>query len=146
MPALDQVSHPTNVIITDKDGKVSAGVSTAVPVVGVDEGLQVYADLGSAPIAVDAVATGAANLTTAQVALNASTATIVAAARATRRCVFVMNISATITIYWGASSGVSSSTGVPLAPNTGISIPTNAVVYAISASATPSVAISEVWD
>ena len=99
-----------------------------------DEGLAVYADLGSAVIAVAQEQQGAANLATAQVALNASTATSIASARSTRRSALVTNTSTTVNVYVGGSA-VTASTGQLIAPGNSLSLPVVVALYAIAATA-----------
>lgn len=94
------------------------------------------------PRGIDTIASG-------QVALNASTPTVVVAARRGRVRVVVRNLSASITVYVG-DSGVDSGDGFPLFSNTpageSVSLFTEAAVYAIAASGTPSVSYIEEYD
>lgn len=99
----------------------------------------------ASPLPVNPAESGAANYTTTQVALNASTATLLKALNSTRRAILVTNNDSSITVYVGVST-VTSSTGHKLAAGASITIPTTAAVYAISASGTPSVSITEVYD
>jgi hypothetical protein len=145
MTQRSNVSAPTAVIHTNDSGSVAAGVATAPPQTGSDAGLQVYANLGSEVVAVSQELQGAANWATTQVALNSSTATSIFASRSTRRCALVTNTDAAITIYVGGS-GVTASTGQPIAPGLSLTIPTTAAIYAIAASGTPTAAGSEAYD
>lgn len=94
------------------------------------------------PRGIDSIATG-------QVALNSSTPTVVVAARRGRVRVVVRNLSASITVYVGGSA-VAAGDGFPIFSNTpageSLSIFTEAAVYAIAASGTPSVAYFEEYD
>lgn len=141
----ENVSKPTSVIHTDDAGKLAAIPALAPPTSGVEAGLQVYANLGSAVIPVAQELQGAANFGTAQVALNSSTATLIFAARTTRRSALVTNTSTSVTIYVGGAS-VTSGTGQPIALGNSLTIPSTAAIYGISASSTPTAAGSEVWD
>jgi hypothetical protein len=145
MPKLNNVSAPSTFVHTDTSGTNAAGVSTAPPVDGTDYGLQVYANLGSEVVAVSQELQGAANFATGQVALNASSATVILAARATRRSSLVTNSSASIVIYVGPA-GVTTSTGQPIAAGASLTIPSTAAVYGIAASSTPTAAYSEAHD
>lgn len=89
---------------------------------------------------------GATNIVTTQVALNASTATLIAAARASRRRLIVQNLSGSVISYLGEDDTVSSADGLRLAVNAEEILETTAAVYAISASATPSLAVCEEYD
>lgn len=84
--------------------------------------------------------TGAANVATSQTAISTS-ATQVAAARATRTGLLIRNLDAAISIYIGPTSGVTSGNGMLL--KAGESVPVTAVGtwYAIAASGTPTVAV-----
>src|SRR5208282_1152706 len=128
MPALNNVTGPLTVVHTDTPGRNAAGVATAPPSSGTDYGLQVYANLGSSAIAVSQELQGATSMATAQVALNAVTATLVAAARPTRRCALVTNLDAAILIYVG-NSGVTAATGQLIAAGNSLTIPTTAAIY-----------------
>jgi hypothetical protein len=139
------VGAPVPHVLTDNDGKVAAEVSTTPPATGTDYGLRVHADLGSAPIAVDQVLTGAAFFTPGQQVLNASTATLLMAARPTRRCALVTNSDATITIYVG-NAGVTASTGQPIKAGNSLTMPITGAIYAIAASGTPTAGFSEAYD
>jgi len=99
----------------------------------------------SNPLAVNPAESGAANFSPNQVALNSSTATQLVSVRSSRRGVLITNNDASITVYIGGAS-VSTSNGHKLVAGASISIPTTAAVYGISASATPSVSVSEVYD
>lgn len=99
----------------------------------------------STPLPVNPAESGAVNYTTAQVALNAATATLLKASNTTRRALLVTNNDAAIVVYVGVAA-VTSATGHKLAAGASITIPTTAAVYAISASATPSVSVTEVYD
>jgi hypothetical protein len=138
------VQAPTSIVLTDDDGKKIAVPATTPPQSG-DTALQVHANLGSQVIAVDQITTGAGFLATSQTALNSSTATSVASARTTRRSLLVTNLDSTVTIYVG-NSGVTSSTGQAVFAQNSLTIPFTGAVYAISASATPSVSVVEVYD
>lgn len=87
---------------------------------------------------------GAANQANGQQALTTSAAQVVAA-RATRRSVLIVNLSTTITVYVG-NTGVTSSTGIPVLPGAGVTIPSTTAQFAVAASSTPSVAYLEVYD
>lgn len=89
---------------------------------------------------------GAANAATGQVSVT-TTATLVAASRATRRSVKVTN-TGTTDVYVGYTSGVTTSTGDLLVGIKGafISVPTTSAVYAIVASGSVSVSYVEVYD
>jgi len=145
MPVPNNISQPSSIIHTNKDGSLAAGVATAPPVSGTDAGLQVFANLGSAVIPVQQSLTGSALMATGQAALNSSTATLVIAARPTRRSALVTNTSASINV-WVGNSGVTNSTGQLIAPGNSLTIPSTVAVYAISASATPTVTTTEVYD
>lgn len=145
MPARNQVQAPTSIVHTDISGTVAAGVATAPPVSGTDEGLQVYANLGSEVVAVQQNTDGAADWDTTQVALNSSSATLVLAANSTRRSALVTNMSATINIYVGPSN-VTTSNGQLIAPGNSLTIPATVAIYAISASSTPTVCATEVYN
>lgn len=98
------------------------GGSSSSPTVVTDQGLGTFA--------------------TNQVAV-AATATIIAAARATRSGVLIVNPSA-IVIYVGPL-GVTTGSGVPVNPGGWIVVGTTAAVYGISASGTNTVAYGEVY-
>ena len=144
MPPLNNVSAPSTFVHTDISGKNAAGVATAPPTSGTDYGLQAYVNLGSEVVAVSQNTDGASSFDTAQVALNASTATLILAANSTRRSCLITNTSATINIYVGAS-GVTASTGQLIAPGNSLSMPVTGAVYGISASSTPTVTAIEAY-
>ena len=84
--------------------------------------------------------------TTGQVSCGNSSAALVLAANATRRCALLTNHSATIDVYFGFTSGITSSTGHKLGAGLSASIPCTATVYVIAASSTVTVSASEVYD
>lgn len=71
-----------------------------------------------------------------------STATNIIAQNTARQGVVITNSSATITVYVG-TSGVTSSTGLPLTPGQAITLPTTAAVYAIASSTSGTVGYLE---
>jgi len=75
-------------------------------------------------------------------ALNSSTATAIAAIRPNRYGALVQNTDSSITVYVG-NTGVTSSTGTPIVAGGSLYFPTFAALYAISASGTPSVTVTE---
>lgn len=114
------VQAPTSVVITDEAGRNFAQAATVPPVSGVDYGVPVYANLGSAVIPVSAIEVGAANTATGQQALNGTAASIVAA-RPTRLAVLITNTGA-VDVYLGTSSGVTTGTGTLLKGTKGATI------------------------
>jgi hypothetical protein len=88
---------------------------------------------------------GAANLATAQVNLNGATQVAIAAARPTRKSVVFQNLDAAITMYVGPT-GVTSSTGVPIAAGGGRSFTWAGQFFAVSASGTPTISVSDEYD
>jgi len=115
---------PNSSVLTDKDGYV---VDT------------------TNPLAVNPAESGAANLGTSQVTVSSSSATSLLAARATRRAALVTNNDSTISIYVGGAS-VATNTGHKLAAGNSITIPYVGAIYAIAASGSPVVSVSEVFD
>lgn len=134
---------PTSVVHTDGSGTKFAQVATTPPVSGVDMGVPVYANLGSAvvPVAPSSTGVGAIN-STGQVSVGATDTTIIAA-NASRAAVIITNISSTVTVYIG-NAGLTTSTGYPLLPSNSISIPTTAAVHGIVASSTQTVGFLEI--
>lgn len=145
MPARATTSSPTPILHTDESGAHSAPAGLVPPVSGQDYGIPVHADLGSAVIPVSQTLQGAANLATSQTATNAVTATLIVAARPTRRSALVTNTSTSISVYIG-NSGVTSTTGQLLIAGAACTFPVNCALYAISASSTPTVCVSEAYD
>lgn len=88
---------------------------------------------------------GAFNGTTAQFAAS-TTPTQAVARRAQRFNVTLRNLDAAITIYYGYSASVSSSTGFPLKAGESQPLYTQAAIFIVSASGTPTVAIEEEYD
>lgn len=88
---------------------------------------------------------GAFNGATLQVAVS-TTPTKAIARRAQRFNVTVRNTDATITIYYGYTSSVSSTTGFPLKAGESQPLYVQADIYIVSASGTPTVAIEEEYD
>lgn len=84
-------------------------------------------------------------LTTGQVALNASTATLLKAETPSRIFLQIINNDASIVIWVGYTSAVTSSTGYPVraAGGTLILDGYTGPIYAISASATPTAIYAE---
>jgi hypothetical protein len=68
---------------------------------------------------------------------------IISAANELRSRILVKNLDASIVVYVGEATGVTSSTGFPLAAGESVALYTTAVVYAIAASGTPAIAIVE---
>jgi hypothetical protein len=97
------------------------------------------------PLPVNPAESGAANYATSHVALNASTPTSLVSVRAARRAVLVTNTDSSITVYVGGAA-VSSTTGHTLVAGASLTLPVTGAVYGISASGTPSVAVTEVYD
>lgn len=87
---------------------------------------------------------GAANIAVSQVATSTTAATL-AIARATRRSLTIKNMDAAITVYVGPAT-VSSSVGMPLKAGESITVTWVGLVQVISASGTPTVAISDEYD
>lgn len=85
--------------------------------------------------------TGAANESNGQTTLSATSAQLVPA-RPTRTGVVIVNIDAAITIYLGPA-GVTSSTGLPLAPGQSVPLTWVGAIYAVAGSATPKASF---WD
>jgi hypothetical protein len=137
-------SSPTSHILTDDAGSLIAIPSLFPPVSGVDSGLQVHANLGSAVIPVDVPNAGAPNGAFGQQAV-ISTATLIAAVRATRRAILVLNLDATATVYLG-NSNVTTATGLALKPGISISLPWIGACYGITASGTVNVTFVEIYD
>ena len=69
-----------------------------------------------------------------------------AAASPTRRSILIQNLDAAITVYWGAADTVTSATGGRLIAGSSVRLYTQAAVYMIAASGTPTVAITEEYD
>lgn len=88
---------------------------------------------------------GSISLNIEQEALSTTQETLVAA-RATRRSVFVQNLDASITVYIGFDTTVSSTTGIRLKAGEGLSLNTRAAIFAIAASGTPTVSFAETYD
>ncbi len=84
----------------------------------------------------------AGSSSTGQVALSTAAAKVVDGYQNAPSIVFLYDVDAAITIYWGYTSGVTSSTGVPLPASKGLGIPLDAgeSLYAVAASGTPTVA------
>lgn len=84
------------------------------------------------------------SVATAQVSV-ASTATLVAAARAGRGAVIVTNLGA-VAVYLGAA-GVTTTTGtlLPGVVGASVTIPTSAAVYGVDATGTQAVSVAEVY-
>lgn len=80
--------------------------------------------------------------TTEQNALS-TTAELVVPAVQVYQTILIRNLDATISIYVGFTSGVSSTTGMLLKASESIEIRTKSTVYAIAASGTPTVAIMQ---
>ena len=89
---------------------------------------------------------GASNVVMSQVALNSSTATLLAASRASRRRLILQNLSGSIICYAGEDDTVTSADGLRLAVNAEEILETTAAVYGISASGTPSLSVTEEYD
>ena len=70
-------------------------------------------------------------------------AEIIVTARSGRKRLILKNIDTSIVIYIGHSSGVTSGTGMPLAAGESIALESDADVYAIAASSTPTIAYIE---
>lgn len=68
---------------------------------------------------------------------------LISAANESRSRILVKNTDASIVVYVGEATGVTSSTGFPLAAGESVALYTTAAVYAIAASGTPSIAIVE---
>jgi len=103
--------------------------------------------LGAAPAAASLPVTqgaGAANLATAQVA-TATSQVAAAIARPTRKSIVFQNLDAAITIYVGPT-GITSSTGVPIPPGGGRSFTWAGQFFAVSASGTPVLSVSDEYD
>lgn len=137
------VSSPTSHILTDDAGKLSAIPALTPPVTGVDSGLQVHANLGSASIPVSQTTTGAAFFVAGQA--NVSTSVLLIAARATRRGAIVTNTDSTTSIYVGPS-GVSTSNGEVIKAGNSLSIETTAAIYCVAGSGTVAVTFGELYD
>lgn len=84
---------------------------------------------------------GAANLAVAQVA-TATSQVAAAIARPTRSTVLFRNLDASITIYVGPT-GVTSSNGVPILPGAGQSFTWVGAFFAVSASGTPTLLVTD---
>lgn len=84
------------------------------------------------------VSKGGASIATAQVAVG-TTATQVVAARAGRKSVTLTSTSA----FWVGATGVTSTTGFPVAAGGSITLNTAAAVFAVSAAATTVAAIED---
>ncbi len=98
---------------------------------------------GSVTVSSVTAAPGAATIVSGQVSV--STTGVLVAARTGRRSVIVKNTDTATTIYIGPS-GVSSSTGMPLKAGESTSVNTSAVLHAVSASGTVTVAYVEEYD
>lgn len=77
--------------------------------------------------------------TTAQTA-TATTAALLSAFDGDRRSIFIFNMDATISVFVG-NTGVTSATGIPIRPNTGLTMFSKSAVYVVSASGTPTVSV-----
>lgn len=88
---------------------------------------------------------GAANIAVSQNALS-TTAEVIAASRPTRVRVIVRNQDASISVYVGHSDAVTSSNGFLLKAEESVSFYTTAALYAIAASGTPSVSVTEEYE
>lgn len=87
---------------------------------------------------------GAPSLAVSQVAANsAGTATL--AARATRRRVALLNSDASLTIYYGPTTGVNAATGFPLTAGASQSLDYVGALFFFAASGAPVVACSETF-
>ena len=84
---------------------------------------------------------GTGSIATGQVALSTSAA-LVAAARVGRTRAVVKNYDTAITVYLGAS-GVLSTTGLELKPGESFATYSEAAIYAVAASGTPTVGYLE---
>lgn len=129
--ALTKLTGNTQRLIVD-DG--SGGHATAVTLY--DAGVSVLSVL-KAP--------GAANYANGQVATSTTAGTLIAA-RATRRSVLFRNLDATISVYIGAASPLTSSTGMLLKAGESVTVDTTALIQVIAASGTPTVAYVETYD
>lgn len=138
-----EVSAPTSIIPTDEAGRNGAKAATVPPVSGVDYGLPVYANLGSAVIPVAPSSVGVAFQSTGQVSV-ANTATQIVAANASRAGVVITNTSSTATVYLGKDNTVTTTTGQALLPGNSITLPVVGTVYGIVASSTQTVTYAEV--
>jgi len=140
-----EVQAPISIIPTDANGSLTAATATTPPTSGVDGGLRVYANLGAAVVPVSQTLSGAPSHAEVQVSISTG-ATLILAARATRRSIVIYNPDASLTLYVGASN-VTSATGMAVAPKAAISIPSTAAFYGITASGTINpVSAMEVYD
>lgn len=117
---------------------------SAPPTSGVDNALQVYANLGSGSIVVTQVLSGSNFWATTQLTTSGS-AQLLFAARATRRSAIVTNTDATNGVYVGLA-GVTTTTGEFIAAGNSLTIPTTAAIYVVAAAGTPLVTGAEAYD
>jgi hypothetical protein len=92
-------------------------------------------------------AVGAASLATSQASIGATAASIVAArtgAVGIGRIAVTLYNNGSATVYVGAS-GVTTSTGIPLAPGAALTLNTTAAVYGIAASGTQTIGVLETF-
>lgn len=88
---------------------------------------------------------GAANGLVGQVVLSV-TASQVAPFRLSRHSIAIKNTDAAITVYYGFTSAVTSTTGFPLKAGESQSIDSQRAIFMVSASGTPTIAYSETYD
>jgi hypothetical protein len=138
-----EVSAPLSVINTDEAGRNTAKVATVPPTSGVDYGLPVYANLGSAVISVAPSSVGVALQSTNQVSVGTG-ATQIVAANASRAAIVISNPSASVTVFLGKDNTVTISNGHGLLPGNSITLPVVGTVFGIVAAATQTVTYAEV--
>lgn len=93
----------------------------------------------------DTAEQGSSLLTTSQVSVGAS-ATPLLAANLGARARVLTNTHASATVFIGATSGVTTANGHPLAAGASMSITYTGTLYGITASATVTVGASEIYD
>jgi hypothetical protein len=91
---------------------------------------------------------GSAAFATSQASIGTSAAAIVSArtgAPGTGRIAVTLYNAGAQTVYYGASSSVTTSTGMPLAPGASVTLDTTAAVYGIAASGTNTIGVTETY-
>jgi len=90
---------------------------------------------------------GAAALATSQTSIGTSAAQIVAArtgASGTGRIAATLVNAGAATVFFGPS-GVTTATGMPLPPNASVTLNTTAAIYAVAASGTTTIGVTETF-
>lgn len=103
-----------------------------------------YVVSASTPIPVNPAESGSANFNTGQVSIINASATLIAAANATRRAILITNTHASLLLYVG-SAAVATGTGQQVPPGASIVIPIVGAIYGIG-SGSLTASFIEVYD